>query len=424
MSATNPNGLPLLATASSDKNVRVYSLRDFGLHSMLEGGHERSVRSCAWKPVAREEDKAGDKGTQDSADQNDVLVLATGSFDATMGIWRRDEKATQTRITSMTDAYAQLEVEIGRDGQPKATKAAATNHSEDWDFVVVLEGHDSEIKTVAYSPSGQWLASCSRDKSIWIWEEIGAAGDDEFETVAVLQEHEGDVKCVAWRRDDGNGEVLASGAYDDTVRLWREDGEGEWESFATLEGHTGTVWSLAWEPAVSVGGDARIGDDASMAALLRTPRLLSASADGTIRLWAAGEYTPPANKPSYFSVVPNRMRRAVAETWTCTATLPVVHNLPVYAVAWSAYSGRVASVGGDGRIVVYAESGDEEAVNIGGAAERKWHVVATREAGHGAYEINHVTWSMRFDSGRHGTEEEMIVTTGDDGLVRAWRVDG
>src|SRR5436305_10938249 len=183
--------LPLLATPSSDKKVLVYSLQSFRPHSTIEKGHKRSIRYVAWKPNL-------------SPGQ---LCLVTGSFDSTAGIWRRDEAAA--RIEALG-----VETDVG--GRHAEDDEEEELH--DWEFSLVLEGHDSEIKGVAFSPSGQYLATCSRDKSVWIWEDIGGEGEDEWETVAVLQEHEGDVKFVSWCPNDSHGDLLASASYDDTVR--------------------------------------------------------------------------------------------------------------------------------------------------------------------------------------------------------------
>ncbi|KAG0646038.1 putative cytosolic iron-sulfur assembly 1 [Hyphodiscus hymeniophilus] len=420
VSIPNPNGLPLIATATSDKTVRVYSLKNFTLHSTLEGGHSRSVRSVAWKPAVK---------------NDGVLSLATGSFDATMGIWRRREALGERGGVLNTDFEGvgqdgDLEVEVLADGEVKeplqlrnAKDDVESDSEEDWEFAIVLEGHDSELKNVAYSPSGQWLASCSRDKSIWIWEEVGEEGEDEFETIAVLQEHTADVKCVCWRKDDGNGEVLASASYDDTIRLWKEvDGEGEWGCFAVLEGHEGTVWCLDWEPEVSL----KMFHDAEteLAEAPRIPRLMSCSADSTIRVWTLAPAAPAPNKPSYFNpTIPSTMRAPPAdEKWECTATLPKAHDLPIYSVSWSKKTGRVVSTGGDGKIAVYEER-TKGRTKVGGEVEREWVVLAVLQGGHGAYEINHATWCTRFDSGKTKDDEEIVVTTGDDGVVRAWALE-
>ena len=65
---------PIVATACSDRSVRVYSLTSFTLLHSITGGHKRSVRSCSWKPH-----------TQGQS------VLATGSFDSSAGIWRKED---------------------------------------------------------------------------------------------------------------------------------------------------------------------------------------------------------------------------------------------------------------------------------------------------------------------------------------------
>lgn len=320
----------------------------FTLLSTISGEHKRSIRTCSWKPNLKKES-----------------ILATGSFDASVEIWQSSLLASH----------------------PEKRDDDDDDDGEEWRFAVVLNGHESEVKSVAWSIGGNFLATCSRDKSVWIWEEV----EDDFETIAVLQEHEGDVKCVSWHPEE---EMLASGSYDDDIRLWKE--EDDWGCIAVLKGHTSTVWAVDWEPPTGRSDDV-------------VKRLVSCSDDMTIRIWDT-------------------------ITGVEVARLPQRHERPIYSVAWGS-GGRIVSIGGDGRIVVYKEQPPSEGPDIpkddrvvatekeedGSMAENesepssgmRWNVIAQMEDAHGVFEMNHVCWARR-------DENEVIVTSGDDGLIKVW----
>lgn len=196
--------------------VRIWDAGTFTLVATLGGLHTRTVRSCSFAPVARN------------------YTLATASFDGTIGIWEH------------------------------------TNENE-WECIAQLEGHESECKCVEWNATATLLATCGRDKTVWLWDcslqgNIGG-GDGEFECLAVLNGHEGDVKSVVFAPSHsqfGDGdEICISGSYDNTVRVWAEDA-GEWYCALVLT-ETHTVWSLALAPGAT--------------------RLLSGSADASIGIY-------------------------------------------------------------------------------------------------------------------------------------------
>jgi WD40 repeat protein len=394
--------------------VRIYSLTNFAQQSTIAGGHKRSIRSCAWKP-----NSVGES------------VLATGSFDASAGIWRRWEagagKGEAAREVDFTSGLA------GGDGNG----AAAEEEDEEWRFAVVLDGHDSEIKSLGFAPTAPLLATCSRDKSVWIWEELE---DDNFETVAVLQEHEGDVKCVAWSPVE---ELLASGSYDDQIRLWREDVD-DWACCTVLEGHGGTVWWVEFEGAERVGALAKTeGLDDAQKALLESrdqagPRLASCSDDMTIRIWRRIHKDKPAEPTGQGKMPTIWKNKDFEEEWVQEVKLPQVHERAVYALSWSKKTGRIVSTGSDGKIVVYEErwaTGNSDDLEMKDASETgeegeksqaavtEWVVVAVAENAHDVFEVNHAVWAPRADKDKRFDGEEVIVTTGDDGEVKVWTLD-
>ncbi|KAK7203820.1 putative cytosolic iron-sulfur protein assembly protein 1 [Myxozyma melibiosi] len=330
--------LPLLACATSEKSAQIYSLNTYFPVANLDGNHKRSIRSVAWRPESTDEPTS-------------EIVLATASFDGTVGIWVRDD-----------ERYAQ----------------------EEWEFVASLEGHENEVKCVNWSSDGRYIASCSRDKSVWVWEALD--GIEEIECMAVLQDHTQDVKHVVWHSLE---ELIASASYDDTIRLWRED-DGEFVCSSELTGHRSTVWCVDFE--TPRRADSNDDEDETM-----NRRLVSCSADETVRVWRRTGITGALTG----RYMPSTLRNdPVSETWQQEAILPSRHSGPIYSVSWSARSGRIVSAGADGLLVVYQETKPGE-----------WEVIAEEEDAHSVFEINTCVW-----------KEEIIITGGDDGNINIWQV--
>ncbi len=99
-----------------------------------------------------------------------------------------------------------------------------------------LSGHSDVVRAVAVSPDGQILVSGSYDKTIKLW----ALRTGKLSHTLIG--HTNRVTCIAISPD---GETLASGSYDRTIKLWMlRTGE----LLQTLVGHSDRVRSVAFSP--------------------------------------------------------------------------------------------------------------------------------------------------------------------------------
>jgi cytosolic iron-sulfur protein assembly protein CIAO1 len=274
-------------------------------------GHSGVVWSVAWSPRG---------------------VLASSGADRSVRVW--------TRETSNDGAWtciAQLSGETflrtvrcvtwGVDGRSLAAAcfdATATvlelmgGKEPRLEAAVSLEGHESEVKSLAYSSSGGLLASCSRDRSVWIWE-VGV--DFDYECISVLNGHSADVKCVRWHPE---AEILVSCGYDSTIRVWVED-EDDWFCLEELTAHDSTVWGVAFDKSGK--------------------HMVSVGDRGVLVVWRRTD--PPI--------------QAIGEhaKYIVVAHLDRLHDGSIYAVDWAPTSNLIATCGSDDAIRILKRTADK-----------------------------------------------------------------
>ena len=137
---------------------------------------------------------------------------------------------------------------------------------KDFECIQVFEGHVHYVMMIKINPRDtNTFASASLDRSIKVWGLTAGAPHFSLEGTGA---HDRGVNCIDYY-PGGDKPYLLSGADDRTVKIWDYQTKA---CLQTLEGHSHNVSSVCFHP--------------------RLPLIISASEDGTVRLWHSTTYRP------------------------------------------------------------------------------------------------------------------------------------
>jgi len=398
-------------------------------------GHANKTEALAWQPVPQ---------------ANGTFVIATGSADETIKLW---DSSTDVCLTTIDVEDSVFSVAWSPDGcfLASGTKQGAVDvwDGQTGDHITRLNGHRQCVWGLSWHSNGYLLASGGDDQRIRVWDIASR------KCLRILQAHENPVRSLKWKpnskehsilssswskleqsigstpgnltqssphaehmtvpdhetnegvrstlpsqpsslesatRDHiDNDYLLASGSFDQTVRLWNPK---TGSSIRVLKGYRNALQALAWHP--------------------REQQLASGGHDCMIRLWNP-------------------------QTGECEATLSG-HTGPIWAIAWSSDGTILASAGDDYRIYLWnlqtkqiETTLDDHSASIWGLA---WHPkrpilasvshdqtirlwnIATRRCEQVLAEHNHfvrtVAWSPN---------GELLATGSYDRTLRLWHAE-
>jgi WD40 repeat protein len=255
-----------------------------------------------------------------------------------------------------------------------------TSGKFDYEFMATLEGHESECKSAVFNPAGDLIATCSRDKSVWVWqlENYGSynANDVEVSVLSVLQEHSQDVKSICWHPVEQG--VLVSCSYDNSIKVYTsadedydyDDHDDEFNCVQTISGVCPSVDGIVWD----IKFDCDNGD-----------YLFACGSDGSLKVFT---FNPEVKRLAFLTSYEN------------------LHEGSVYALDVGLWNGSL----------IVATVGEDKSLNVVGfnpeGSSQKLDLLCSFQNAHET-EINSVTIHSK---------EGLIATGGDDGFIKVFKM--
>lgn len=250
----------ILATSSSDRTVRLFSIDEDNKQSLVKElrGHSGPVWEVAW------------------AHPRFGNMLASCSYDSKVILWKETENRDWVKlyehthhkgsVNSISFAPQEFGLVLACGSSDGSISVLSSQGGGVWSTSTITKAHSIGVNSVTWCPyitdsKSYPMRICSGgcDKLIKIWRfnEDASAWDLE----STLDKHTDWVRDVSFTSVASDSVVLASGGQDKNVYLWRFNVEtAEWGPAQALKqgGFSQVIWRLSWSTtsnylAVSLG---------------------------------------------------------------------------------------------------------------------------------------------------------------------------
>ncbi|AKG23673.1 nSTAND1 domain-containing NTPase [Calothrix sp. 336/3] len=251
-----------------------------------------------------------------------------------------------------------------------------------------LEAHTDIVWGVTFSPNGQFLASGSRDRSVKIWRPDGSL-------LQSLKAHTDSITSLSFSPDS---QTLVSASIDKTVQMWRFNpitGEFDPQPYKTLKAHGDWVYSVNFSPS---GEFLATGSKDNSVKIWRRDGQLLKTITGH-QGWVNWVSFSPDNK----SIVSASDDKTI-KIWGLDGNLLTTlsgHTEGVTVVAFSPDGKTLASAGRDKTVRLWRRQGN------------KFRLYKTLR------QHSSTVWSLSFSH-----DGQKLASAGDDNAVNLWKIDG
>ena len=248
-------------TKNGDYRIRLWD-SSAGILLNVCLGHIGSVNTVAWSPEGTRLVSGGGSFFQDDGSViiwdtetcEPIEIRSPQHFDVHTVAWNPNGApiaVTFNPVTLLCDDDTLVECkalpgvsleEWSPDGAQLAGSYWGTN---DYDVITYdinteqfkeFSGHTGSIRSVRWSPEGNELASGAEDNTVRIW------NTETGDLLATLEGHEGAITSIAWSPD---GSEIASSSADHSVRVW-DVATGQ--MVMAVENYGDVVTTVAWSP--------------------------------------------------------------------------------------------------------------------------------------------------------------------------------